>query len=103
VISSCQVTKNFLTRSSDSWGIGLFGCQGVQVVKNQVSSYLSGGGGGADGKGISSDGTNYFADDYISSCIVGISMSSTDKYRSITTSNCITGIVGGIDVDDRSN
>src|ERR1700741_4387966 len=103
VISSCQVTKNFLTRSSASWGIGFFACQGVQVVKDSVSSYLSGGGGGAVGKGISSDGTNYFADDYISSCIVGISMSSTDKYRTITTSNCITGIVGGIDVDDRSN
>jgi parallel beta-helix repeat protein len=104
LITNCEVSKNFLTRSSNSWGIGIFNGTGNRVVNDSVSSILTGGGGGAVGTGIlSQDGTNYFESDYIASCITGISMSATDKYRAITTSNCPTPIRGGIDVDDVSN
>jgi hypothetical protein len=103
-IATCEVSKNFLTRSSNSWGIGIFNGTGNRVTNSSVSSVLTGGGGGAVGTGIlSQGGTNYFDTDYIASCITGIAMSATDKYRAITTSNCKTAITGGIDVDDVSN
>ncbi len=104
MIANSGVSKNFLTRSSNSWGIGIFSGTGNRVTNNSVSSVLTGGGGGAVGTGIlSQGGTNYFESDYIASCITGIAMSNTDKYRAITTSNCNTRITGGIDVDDVSN
>jgi hypothetical protein len=100
VISTCEVNKPALNRINGSPGIALNGGDGNRVVNNSVSGYRSGSNGI---NGITSTGTNYFENDYFNGCLVGISMSSTDKYRAITTTNCITGIVGGIDVDNMSN
>jgi hypothetical protein len=47
--------------------------------------------------------SNYFEDDYIADCTTGIVMGAVDKYRGITTANCATGIVGGINVGGVSN
>src|ERR1700730_17745941 len=48
------------------------------------------------------DQSNYYENDYIASFIIGLSMSPRGGCCNLTTSLCRTGIIGGIDVDNKS-
>jgi parallel beta-helix repeat protein len=104
VIRNCEISKttpNNLSRFPNTAGITLAAGFGNQVINTNVAGtakvlysfgILS----------IESAG-NYFENLYIVSCGFGMSLSSPDKYRAITTTDCPTGISGGIDVDGQSN
>jgi hypothetical protein len=101
IVTNCEVRRATAVQNDyDQTGIKLTGGSGNLVVNTRVSGILT----KAGINGIKSTGTNYFQGDYLSNCMTGISMSATDKYRVITTSNCLTAtITGGIDVDNKSN
>jgi hypothetical protein len=104
VIQNCNVVKGSLTRNSDGHGIGLYGGIGNRIVNDTVAGPDLNLSSGTLPFGILSvSGGNYFENDYIANCLVGIQMSSEDKYRAITTSKCKTPIEGGMDVDNASD
>jgi hypothetical protein len=104
LIDGCVVQTNSPPPpGSGSVAIGVFNGSGNRVLNCTVSCLTN----AASKYGIWSalggnDQSNYYENDYIASFIIGISMSPRDEYRTLTTSLCRTGIIGGIDVDNKS-
>ena len=82
---SCLIIRNNeICGGSDE----LVGIQIVGAVGNVVSGNIVSGG------GIYSDGGNYFLENTISNCIVGLTTGSGDQYRFNTTLSCTTPFSG---------
>jgi parallel beta helix pectate lyase-like protein len=103
VIRTCEILRDAPSPILGAAGIDLQGGSGNRVVNNAIAGVVPD---ALYSFGIHSqpgaNGGNYCENDYIASCITGISMAGLDKYRSITTTNCTTPIVGGLDVDGTS-
>jgi hypothetical protein len=101
-IRNCKIDKSLPDLPpSIATGIQIFEGIGNQVTNTSVSGI----GNELYPFGIASINSsgNYFADDYIVSCKIGLQLSPADKYRSITTTDCPVPISGGNDVDNISN
>jgi hypothetical protein len=102
VIRNCEISKvDALSRFSSNAGIHFIGGVGNRVVNTTVSGSAN----HLFPVGVLSEESNgnYFEDDYFVRCSTAMSLSPSDKYRSISTTDCPGGIQGGIDVDGASN
>lgn len=69
-------------------GIQFLSGEGNRATNNVIS--------GAELTGLSSNGVDYFDSNYVDSCKIGIQANEKTKLRFDTTTNCATGILGGI-------
>jgi hypothetical protein len=81
VVKNCQFID-------EAMGVAFFSGTGNRAVQNVAT--------GAVLSGFFSDGTDYFDSNYADSCQTGINASPTTKLRFNTTTNCTTGVQGGI-------
>lgn len=104
VIRKCEILRDAPSPIRTPAGINLQGGSGNRVVNNTIAGVFPN---ALYFVGINSQpikgGGNYFESDYIANCTTGISMAGLDKDRFITTTNCTTPIVGGVDVEAESN
>ena len=102
IVRDCHIVKSAdLAVTKESDGIKIKGGGGNQVTNTVINGVAS----DPYTDGIrSTDSTgNYFENDFITNSATAMFLSPPDKYRAITTINCPGGIVGGIDVDGKSN
>ena len=86
--------------ATDSFGIAMNGCRGVEVKNNQVLDWATG---VSSENGQQNGAGSAFLENYLGNCKTGLQLSTGDKYQGNVTNGCTTPFSGGTAVGLENN
>lgn len=86
--------------ATDSFGIAMNGCTGVEVKHNQVLDWDIG---ISSESGRPNGGGSAFLENYLGICTTGLQLGTADKYQGNVTNGCTTPFSGGTVVGHENN